>query len=207
MSHVRDTQTRINNQMPMKTSFLALLLFISSLVSVSAQAIKSGDPLRIAIRGVPAEEQALVSGPYTVAPNGTIRMPMLKSPISARGISAAALGVRIEQAYKSAGIYTTPAFSVINERAANERVREEQRLVTVGGEVVRSGPVEFIKGMTLFQAVETAGGATPFGSIKRVKLLRKGKQAVYDLRNDKNKAIPVYPNDTIVVPQKTWTGN
>ena len=176
------------------------------LAAIAQTSIKSGDPLVITIRGVPAEEQSLVSGPYTVAPNGTVSMPMLRSPISARGISAAALGVRIQNAYKAAGIYTTPTLSVVNTREATETERDTQRLITVGGEVGRSGPVEYIKGMTLYQVVQSAGGATPFGSIRRVKLLRKGKQAVYDLRNDKNKAIIVYPNDTIIVPQKDLLG-
>jgi len=189
-----------------KYSFMAALLLLTSALSISAQAIKTGDLLTIAIRGVPAEEQTLVTGQYTVSPNGSIRMPMLSSSVSARGITAAALGVRIEKAYKNAGIYMTPAFSVINERETNEKKINDQRFVTVGGEVRKAGPVVYIKGMTLYQALQNAGGATPFGSIKRTKLLRKGKQAVYNLDNNKNKQIVVYPNDTIIIPPKDLLG-
>jgi capsular exopolysaccharide synthesis family protein len=47
-----------------------------------------------------------------------------------------------------------------------------------------------------------AGGATPFGTMKRVKLLRAGKQRQYDLTQLQNMQHPLDPGDTIEVPQK-----
>jgi hypothetical protein len=61
--------------------------------------------------------------------------------------------------------------------------------------------------MTLFKALTSAGGASPFGSMKRVELHRNGKKYVYDLNNPKHMRVPVYPGDSINVPQKTVFGN
>ena len=57
--------------------------------------------------------------------------------------------------------------------------------------------------LTLYQAIQAAGGATEFGSMKRVKLFRGGKQKQYDLTQAQFMQIPLEPNDTIEVPQKT----
>ncbi len=62
--------------------------------------------------------------------------------------------------------------------------------------------------MTLFEAVTAAGGASTFGSDKRVELHRNGvKIGIYNIRLAKDMKIPVYPGDTIKVPQKTVFGN
>ena len=63
------------------------------------------------------------------------------------------------------------------------------------------------KGLTLYQAIQAAGGATEFGSMKRVKLFRNGRQTLYNLTDSKAMGISVQPNDTIEVPQKNMLGN
>lgn len=61
--------------------------------------------------------------------------------------------------------------------------------------------------LTLYQAIQAAGGATEFGSMKRVKLFRKGQQKQYNLTKAQFMHIPLQPEDTIEVPQKTpWGG-
>ena len=76
-------------------------------------------------------------------------------------------------------------------------------MVHIGGQVGRTGPVKFQRGLTLWQAIQTAGGPTPFGTIKRVKITRAGKQRQYDLTGSSRTCnIPLEPNDTIEVPQK-----
>jgi hypothetical protein len=60
--------------------------------------------------------------------------------------------------------------------------------------------------MTLHQAVQAAGGATEFGSLKRAKLYRDGKVQTYDLIDPESMLIQIEPDDTIEVPQKNWFG-
>lgn len=78
--------------------------------------------------------------------------------------------------------------------------------VSVGGFVKRPGPVDFGEGMTLGDAIKAAGGATPFGSARRVQLLRDGKRYIYDMRNPTHRQVGLMAGDSISVPQKIWIG-
>ena len=72
----------------------------------------------------------------------------------------------------------------------------------VGGSVHRPGPMRYVKGMTLSQAIISAGGPTEFGTTKRVFITREGKRyELSPLTNEKHKLEKVYPNDIIDVDQ------
>jgi len=117
------------------------------------------------------------------------------------------LARKIEDAYREAEIYTNPRINVISNKD-EEAQKIDAQIITVGGFVSRPGPVQFTRGMTLFEAVAAAGGADTFGSDKRVELHRSGaKKGIYNIRLAKDMKIPVYPGDTIKVPQKTVFGN
>ena len=88
--------------------------------------------------------------------------------------------------------------------AEDAKVNEET--VTVGGQVTKPGPVAYAKELTLWGAIQAAGGATPFGSMSRVKLSRDGNQKTYDVTKAQFMRIPFQRNDTIEVPQKNWIG-
>jgi polysaccharide export outer membrane protein len=76
------------------------------------------------------------------------------------------------------------------------------------GEVGRTGPLELTPGMTLLQAIATAGGLSPFANAKKIYILRivDGKQQKIfvqykqALRGDLSLNLPLNPGDTIVVP-------
>jgi len=78
--------------------------------------------------------------------------------------------------------------------------------LTVGGQVLRAGQQQWTKGMTIYAAVQSAGGENPFGAINRVLLTRNGVVYTYDLRKSKQKGVLVYPNDIIDVPKQNWRG-
>lgn len=166
-------------------------------------AITSGRAIEIQLKGVPSEEMALVSGTYTVSDSGMISMPLLSSPIRAAGLSATSLARSIEAAYRAEKIYTTPTINVIHstDQSLNEL------MVTVGGHVTSPGPVKFVRGLTLYNAVQAARGATAFGSMKRVRLIRGSQSKEYNLNDTKLMNVLVEPNDTIQVPQKDLFGN
>lgn len=79
-------------------------------------------------------------------------------------------------------------------------------VANVGGQVRRPGPVVWRKNLTIFAAIQDAGGVTQFGSMRRVKVLRNGTATAYNLNDDKAKMILVQPDDTIEVPQKNLLG-
>ena len=113
------------------------------------------------------------------------------------------MATSIQNAYKAAEIYTSPTIQVIST-AEGGGVKKE--LVVVGGQVRRPGPVEYNNNLTIYQAIQNAGGPTEFGSMKRVTLFRAGKPKTIDVTDPQFMKIQLYPDDTIDVPQKNWRG-
>ncbi len=62
------------------------------------------------------------------------------------------------------------------------------------------------KGLTVYQAVQAAGGANEFGAMNRVVLWREGKKQIIDLEKAAGKAVVADVHDTIEVPEKNWRG-
>lgn len=178
------------------------LVFASMLPALSQSEIKPGRALQITIQGVPAEERSKFDGQYMVTDNGMINLPHL-NPIRAVGLRPGDLANVIQTRYKSEGIYRNPTIQVFSNA---EGAGVDQQLVTIGGQVRRPGPVAYSRELTLYQAIQAAGGATEFGSLKRVVLYRGGKGRRYDVTQPQFMNIPLSPSDTIEVPQKTMLG-
>jgi protein involved in polysaccharide export with SLBB domain len=178
------------------------LLAILSLAPLANAQIAIGRPLQITIQGVPTEEAQRVTGSYQVASDGTINMPYIGA-VQASGMSTNALAARIEAAYRNAGIYTTPTIQVVSEDLGAELLKN---VVTVGGFVRQPGTVQFVPGLTLYQAISNRGGANEFGAMNRVLVHRDGKVRVYDCRKPEFQALQLNANDTVEVPQKNALG-
>ena len=186
--------------MNLKHIISGLFAMFCASASLWAQ-IQPGRAIQITISGVPSEEKARFDLVYPVSEGGTINMPFI-GQVRAAGLRAEQLAASLESAYKAARIYTHPTFQVIDSSAR----KIEEQVVVVGGQVRRTGPVPYNRNLTLYQAIQAAGGATEFGSMSRVKLIRAGKQKQYDLTEMKYMQIPLESDDTIEVPQKDWLG-
>jgi polysaccharide export outer membrane protein len=184
--------------MNLKSILVVSLAMLCASLSAFSQAIQPKQAIRITVNGVPLEEKGRIDGDYPVGENGTVNMPFI-GPVNAAGLRPENLASILQSRYKSAQIYRDPTFQVMATTGGSTVVEE---VVHVGGQVARTGPVKFNRGLTLYQAIQAAGGATPFGTMKRVKLLRAGKQRSYDLTQLQNMQIPLDPGDTIEVPQK-----
>ena len=188
--------------MNLKSLLLLMAASLGICGNLAAQSvISAGRAIKIEIRGVPAEEQSRVNGLYTVSESGYITMPFINS-VRAAGLSPTALGASIAAAYRSAQIYTNPNVQVQSSNAEDI----EKQLVHIGGQVRRTGPVEFVQGLTIYQAIQSAGGANEFGAMNRVQLLRGGKVRVLDLRVTQFMNFPLQINDTVTVPEKNFLG-
>lgn len=181
----------------MKTLLKTLLVLAFATIPALGQ-IQPGKSIMITILGVPAEEKGRIDGPYRVADNGTINMPFIGA-VRAAGLKPEVLGSALEARYRGAGIYREPTIQVVADR---EGAEIEESVVHIGGQIGRPGPVKYLRGLTLWQAIQAGGGPTPFGTIKRVTITRAGKQRQYDLTEVRNMNIPLEPNDAIEVPQK-----
>ncbi|MBN8457060.1 MAG: SLBB domain-containing protein [Verrucomicrobia bacterium] len=181
-----------------KTLFFAFLCSFLFVVKGHAQdEIKAGRAINLTINGVPVEDKTRFDGVYPVSESGMINLPYI-GLMRAAGLKSDQLARSIQGEYQRRQIYTNPTVQVLKSSA--DTLVEE--VVHVGGQVGRPGPVKYMQGLTLYQAVQAAGGATPFGQMKRVKLYSGGKMRQFDLTQGQFMAIPLKPGDTIEVPQK-----
>lgn len=180
---------------------LAMIALVFTMVSASAQ-IEAGKSINITIAGVPDQDRATITNTYPVSEGGFINMPFI-GQVRAAGLRNEELQSTLQARYKSAGIYTNPTIQVIANRVG-ANVNEET--VTVGGQVRRTGPVAYAKELTLWGAIQAAGGPTEFGSMKRVKVIRNGNQKTYDVTKAQFMQIPLQRNDTVEVPMKNILG-
>lgn len=187
--------------MNFKNLFVALSVLLFFSATASAQ-IQAGKAINITISNVPADDKATVNGTYPVSDSGMINMPML-GMVRAAGMGNSELANVLQSRYKSAGIYTDPTIQVIGSGESSVVVQES---VTVGGQIRKPGPVPYAKELTLWQAIQAAGGPTEFGSMRRVTLFRDGNQKTYDVSKAQFKTIPLQRNDAIEIPQKTPWG-
>lgn len=158
--------------------------------------LRPGDSIIIKLSGVPQEESVLVSNTYDISDEGTINLTHL-GEIRAAGMRPSALQKSIENAYKSAEIYTNPTVLVSASRDGGTQV------VYVSGEVKQPGAIPMRAGMSVHDAITSAMGPTDFAKMKAVKLTRGTSTRELDLRRADNPdaSLPVQAGDKIHVPQ------
>ncbi len=185
----------------LKKLLCCLFAVIGMTVTASAQ-IQAGKSVNITISGVPDQDRATVTNTYPVSESGMINMPFI-GPVRAAGLRNEQLAASLQAQYRNAGIYTNPTIQVLSSLTD---VNPDQETVTVGGFVRSPGLRPYTKELTLWGAIQGAGGPTEFGSMKRVKVIRNGSQKTYDVTNPKYMQIQLQRNDIIQVPQKGLLG-
>jgi len=134
-----------------------------------------------------------------VRPDGKISLPLLND-VQAAGLTPTKLADEIGDGLKK--YITDPQVTVIVSAINSQRVY-------ILGEVTRAGAYPLLPGMTVLQALSSAGGFTEFANSKKIYVLRqdKGKQEKFpfnykDVVNGKKtqENITLDAGDTIVVP-------
>ena len=132
-----------------------------------------------------------------VRPDGKITLSMI-GDIPAAGLTPTQLAADITNRVKQFVI--DPALTVnVNVLAVNSKQ------VYMMGEINHVGPINITPGMTVLQAIATAGGLTPYANKKKIYILRGGKQQKipfdYNRAIDKGdmQGVTLVPGDTIVV--------
>jgi polysaccharide export outer membrane protein len=142
-------------------------------------------------------KEPTLSGTVPVRPDGMISL-VLVGDLPAAGMTPMALSADISHRLKK--YIQDPVVTVVVLGV------ESQRIFMVG-EVSKVGPLMLTPGMTILQAIVSAGGLTPFASSKHIYILRKvdGKEQKLPfnykqaLKGD-NQGVSLLPGDTIVVP-------
>ena len=134
-----------------------------------------------------------------VRPDGKISIPLLND-VRAAGLTPNQLAAQITMSLKK--FVTDPQVTVIVTQINSQRVY-------ILGEVLRTGAYPLLPGMTILQALSSAGGFTLFANRKKIYMFRveDGKQVKYPFdykavidgkRTDEN--VVLKAGDTIVVP-------
>ena len=143
-------------------------------------------------------KEPTLSSSLLVRPDGMISMPLL-GDIQAAGKTPLQLAADVTTKLKK--FIQDPNVTITLSQMNSKKVY-------LIGEVGRTGPMELTPGMTLLQAIATAGGLSQFANAKKIYILRTegGKQQKIPvqykqaLRGDSSFNLPLIPGDTIVVP-------
>jgi polysaccharide export outer membrane protein len=140
-----------------------------------------------------------VSRVVPVRPDGRISLPLIND-VQAAGLSPQQLAGSVSEKLKK--YLNGPQVTVIVTAINSQRV-------FVVGEVLRAGAFPMLPGMTVLQALSSAGGFTTFADVKKIHVvrLRNGKQIEIPfnyrdvLKGDNpEQNIKLEAGDTIVVP-------
>ncbi len=144
-------------------------------------------------------EDAQLSGSFVIRPDGKISLPLIND-IQAAGLTPTQLAQNITDGLKKAYFKEEPTVgvTVLSIKSKN---------VYLMGEVMHVGPIPMTAGMSVLQAIATAGGLTPYAKAKKMYILRgdPAHQRQVPFNYDKAKrgdmqGIMLEPGDTIFVP-------
>ncbi len=143
-------------------------------------------------------KEPTLSGPLLVRPDGMISIPLLGDVLAA-GKTPLELAAEITGKLKK--YIQDPDVTVVMTQI-------NSKVVYLIGEVGKPGPIAMTPGMTMLQAIATAGGLTEYANSKKIYILREtgGKQQKIPvrykqaLRGDASLNLTLNPDDTIVVP-------
>lgn len=134
-----------------------------------------------------------------VRPDGKISLPLIND-VQAAGSTPQQLADAVKE--KLHKFLTDPQVTVIVTAINSQRV-------FVVGEVLRAGAFPLIPGMTVLQALASAGGFTTFADVKKIHVMRlvngKHTELPFNYRevlkgDNPDQNIKLQPGDTVVVP-------
>ena len=138
-------------------------------------ALRAGDVINLRLSGVSdAEEIAQVSQAYQIDDSGMVNLPYI-GRMQAAGMSPGALQTSIQKRYRDMEIYSNPTITIVMEPGT--------RFVTVGGEVKLPQRVSYTPDLTLYGAIQAAGGFSPYANQKKVLLLRGESQSPHNIKD------------------------
>jgi polysaccharide biosynthesis/export protein len=134
-----------------------------------------------------------------VRPDGKISLPLLND-VQAAGLTPMQLAASVAEKLRK--YLADPQVTVIVTGMNSQRIY-------ILGEVTRPGAYPLLPGITMLQALSSAGGFTQFASLKKIYLMRNvnGKQMKFPFNYKEavrgratQQNIPLKAGDTIVVP-------
>jgi polysaccharide export outer membrane protein len=143
-------------------------------------------------------KEPTLSGSILVRPDGMISLPLL-GDVRASGLTPLQLASQIATKLKK--FMQDPNVSVVISAI-------HSKIIYLLGEVGKKGPIEMTPGMTLLEAIASAGGLTDYANMKKIYILRNldGKHQKIPvhykqaLKGNSDLNLALESGDTIVVP-------
>lgn len=126
---------------------------------------------------------------------GMISLPLI-GEIKAEGLTPSQLAESIQAQY-------VPKYYV----RCSATVLAAVRFFYVGGEVRSPGRFPWTEDITLFKAINTAGGFTDYANRNKIEVIREKGKEVYNyevIRRNPNKDVVIQPGNSIIVPRSIW---
>ncbi len=155
--------------------------------------VSPGDILTISVLG-----EAEVSGPFLVAPDGTISMQLI-GQVQAEGLTLPELTDKVTQALTK--FIRKPQVAI-----AIQSTSGNQKFVYLLGQVNRPGAYPMQAGWTIAALMATAGGFTGAAELPRSFILRKDQTLPVNLEKllidgDTDANVELLPGDVVIVPE------
>jgi polysaccharide biosynthesis/export protein len=187
----------------------------------SGRPVLSAEPSYASPAPVPTAGPGSVSANYIIGPDDSIQVTVWKEP----NYSVAAAPVRPDGKITIPQVGDIPAAGFTPMQLASSiavRLKEfvvdpvvdvsvlgvNSKRAFLIGEISHVGPLQITPGMTILQAIATAGGLTPYANKKHIYILRGDPANQQKIPFDYSKAlkkgdmqgVSLMPGDTIVVP-------
>jgi polysaccharide export outer membrane protein len=158
-----------------------------------AYRMRTGDPVIVFLRGIPPQDAEIQD---VIDDAGYINLPYLEN-ILASGKTTFQLEAEIQRQYIEQQIYRSITVNVVMPSQS----------YFVRGEVRAPGRFAMVTGITLVQAIASAGGFTDFADRTDVKVIRGEKTTRYnarDLERHPERDIAIEPGDVIVIERSIF---
>ncbi len=158
----------------------------------STRILKSGTRVMIYLRAIPEPEDLR----DVIGEGGNVNLPHI-GKVNIEGMTASQAESFIEKKYIEGGIYNNITVILV----------AQEYEYFVQGEVQRPGKYPLTGETTLSQAVAEAGGATDFGNLKKVDILRGREMLRFNLKRieaGRQKNPVIEPGDVIKVRRGFW---
>ncbi|MEL7084938.1 MAG: polysaccharide biosynthesis/export family protein [Cyanobacteria bacterium J06597_1] len=174
---------------------------------------------------VPADTEALFSGPYEIERDGTIHIPFV-GPVSVRGLTLTEVESLLVQTFETQELFlpgVVASVRVLNYGPATVHI--SGAVFDPGTAIVNQPPLEVLTGgqdsiaqipgdaprRLLTDAIRAAGGITPVADLSDVRLIRGSHTQTVDLRGVFD-GTPfenpfVFEGDRIVVPEQEFVAD
>jgi protein involved in polysaccharide export with SLBB domain len=163
------------------------------------QQVGAGDLLTIEVVG----EDKLPKD-YEISSDGAVTFPYVGEPLKVSGLEPRQIATAVRDGLIAAKYLVDPQVQVKVKQYNSKKIQ-------VIGQVAKQGPQPYQDGMTLVQAISTAGWFTPLADINHVQIIRQVPSGAVNavvsvdaITDNKQPDIKLQQGDTIKVEQRLF---